>query len=203
MIKCNNCAQEISVNTQTCGHCNALVHTSPIEYFYTPTIRLLLFYCLTLGVYTVYWFYKNWVAVNKASSNNKIYPFLRSLFAVFFCWRLFDRIHHDATTYGYKHQKLAYTAASLFIIGTVLLFMLRISSHYGLEQIVFIFIDFILQLSALLITQRAIKFHNKHAIPSYSTKRQLTRVELVLTTVVCSWLALAIGLGLFLVSSIS
>ena len=201
MNKCKNCSQELPINSQTCSHCNALVHTSPVEYFYTPTARLLFLYCFTLGVYTIYWFYKNWIAVKKASHSKKIYPFWRSLFSVLFCWSLFDRIQHDAETYGYRQQG-SVTATLLFVSNSVLLLIIRISP-YSPALIALIPIVVTLQLSALLVMQRTIKFYNEHAIPDYSTKRGLTRGELVFITVVCSWLAMSIGLGLFFVRLVS
>jgi len=197
MIKCKNCHQDLPVNTRICGHCGTLVHKPPTEYFYTPTIYFLFLYCTTLGLYHAYWFYKNWVAIKKASHEKRIYPFLRALFAIISCWGLLKRIYHDAATYGYKHQKSAYTAAFLFIGSYVLLWIFDKSNlNPVLVLVICVPIVLALQASALLIAQRAIKFHNKHTIPGYSTKRQLTNVELVWITTVCSSLITGIRLGL-------
>ncbi len=154
--------------------------------FYTPPIRLLFLSCITMGLYQIYWFYKNWAAVKKATGIKGMYPFWRAFFTVLFCWSLFKRIRYDVRAYGYKHQRLAYIVAFIFIsscVGSSILGILaNISSLPPLQLLIFLLwllIFLPLETMALLIMQRAIKFHNEHAIPDYPKKRGLTKGEVV------------------------
>ena len=45
----------------------------------------------TLGLYHIYWFYKNWQDV-KWRTREDITPAARSIFSIFFCYGLFKRI---------------------------------------------------------------------------------------------------------------
>ena len=166
MIRCKNCLKELSANTEACGNCGALVHPSPVVYFGVPMAYLTALCLLTLGIYQIYWFYKNWAAVKKAKGIRGIYPFWRALFSALFCWSLFKRIRNEAGTYGYKHQKSVRIAAFLFISSHVgLLILDELMRITPLPSPTFLLLVFLsLQIIALLIAQRAIEFHNKHAI---------------------------------------
>jgi hypothetical protein len=152
MIRCKNCLKELSANTEACGNCGALVHPSPVVYFRVPMVYLTALCLLTLGIYQIYWFYKNWAAVKKAKGIRGIYPFWRALFAALFCWSLFKRIRNKA--------------AFLFIgshVGLLILDeLMRITPLPSPTFLLLVFLS--LQIIALLIAQRAIEFHNKHAI---------------------------------------
>jgi hypothetical protein len=200
-----NCLQKLPAPAN--GSCETLPYESPVVYFYTPLGRLVLFYFLTAGLYQIYWFYKNWVAIKKSSGIRRIYPILRSLFAVFFCWSLFKKIHVDAGKYGYKYQNLAHIASSLFIGSTVILCLLDIVTSCSdpelalITQLLAIALTILpTHLTAFLITQRAIKFHNEHAIPNYSTKRRLTKFEWLCIILGPLWTLACVGLYFLLLS---
>ena len=183
---------------ETCDHYNTPGYTPPIEYFYTPLGRFLLFRFFTLGLYDIYWFYKNWIAIKKATGIRRIYPILRSLFAIFFCWSLFKKIHGNAGKYGYKYQNLAHIASFIFIGSRVILFIfgkITILPEAILGALVLMLS--IPHIMAIIITQRAIKFHNKHAIAGYSTRRKLTGFEWICVVLGCLWWSVCVGLYLF------
>src|SRR5688500_16468988 len=48
----------------------------------------------TLGVYMIYWHYKQWQRWRERTQEN-IYPFLRALFSIFFTHQLFSKIRGD------------------------------------------------------------------------------------------------------------
>jgi hypothetical protein len=55
---------------------------------------LVLSFC-TLGLYQLYWFYKNWMAV-KERTGESIIPFGRAFFGIFYCYALLKRVRaHD------------------------------------------------------------------------------------------------------------
>jgi hypothetical protein len=69
---------------------------------------------VTVGIYDIYWFYKNWVAVRDAGSK-KISPFWRTVFTVFYVYPLFRLMNLQAKRYGYDGQ-----SAGLLALGYVL-----------------------------------------------------------------------------------
>lgn len=59
--------------------------------FVLPLWKLIFMSTATLGLYEIYWFYKNWVAI-KQSEGSKIRPFWRALFCNFTAYALFRRL---------------------------------------------------------------------------------------------------------------
>jgi hypothetical protein len=68
---------------------------------------------VTVGLYDVYWVYKNWVAVRNAG-RTKISPFWRTVFTVFYIYPLFRIMQLHAKRYGYEGQ-----SAGLLAIGYI------------------------------------------------------------------------------------
>lgn len=68
---------------------------------------------VTVGLYDVYWVYKNWVAVRDAGGK-KISPFWRTVFTVFYIYPLFRIMQLHAKRYGYEGQ-----SAGLLAIGYI------------------------------------------------------------------------------------
>lgn len=156
MERCKNCLRELRVNAEACDNCGALVHPYPVVYFYTPPVYFIPLCLLSFNFYQIYWHYKNWTAVKKAQGIKGIYPFWRAFFCVIFCWSLFRSVHRDAGKYGYKYPIAFHVAACFFMSSAV---GLGILAPPPLSLL-----NFLTSMIALLITQRAIIFHNKHAI---------------------------------------
>jgi hypothetical protein len=57
----------------------------------------------TVGLYDVYWFYKNWAAVRDATGQ-KLSPFWRTVFTVFYAYPLFKIMNLQAKRYGFGSQ---------------------------------------------------------------------------------------------------
>ena len=93
--------------------------TTEKQYFTVSTYKLSVMYIMTLGLYAVYWFYKNW-SLQKPLMEKKISPVWRSIFSIFFTHSLFERIRVSAeqknivTEYSYRHM------ATLFVVLMVL-----------------------------------------------------------------------------------
>jgi uncharacterized membrane protein YbjE (DUF340 family) len=64
-------------------------------YFPVSVIKLLVLSICTLGLYELYWFYKNWQSVKQREQSN-IMPVWRTIFALFFCYALLRRVRDDA-----------------------------------------------------------------------------------------------------------
>jgi hypothetical protein len=85
---------EISTN-----NVNKIVDSEPdgIDYkfsFFTPsTTKLVVMSIFTLGLYELYWFYKNWLVINNAGK--KCNPLLRAFFAPLFAYACFWHIRES------------------------------------------------------------------------------------------------------------
>ena len=69
--------------------------SSSIEKFYVVSIKkfTILFFS-TVGIYTVYWFYKNWQQY-RMRTDEDIWPVPRGIFSIFFAHSLFNNIQED------------------------------------------------------------------------------------------------------------
>jgi hypothetical protein len=60
-------------------------------YFAVSPLKLSLMSICTMGIYDLYWFYKNWVLI-KEREKSDIKPFWRAFFAYFYCFSFFKRV---------------------------------------------------------------------------------------------------------------
>jgi len=92
------------------------------RFYVVSTRKLLILYFMTLGLYHLYWNYKNWALHNQATGEG-VWPVPRAIFSIFFTHSLFRNIaSHDVT-----HERAEWDAASnatfmvLLVIGGNLL----------------------------------------------------------------------------------
>lgn len=57
------------------------------SYHHVALWKFTIFSLCSLGLYDLYWFYKNWEAIRKRD-NSSIYPFWRTVFSLFWCYPL-------------------------------------------------------------------------------------------------------------------
>jgi uncharacterized membrane protein len=88
------------------------------EYFVTSLKRLLLLSIFTAGFYQIYWFYKNWSAVKKATGAN-ISPFWRAIFSVFWAHSLFKQITKATAKRGSKRRYPVIILTIIYILATI------------------------------------------------------------------------------------
>lgn len=84
--------------------------------------KLLVLWFLTMGLYQLYWYYKNWALYERATGAG-VWPVARALFAVFSTHSLFRLIgEHDATGTRRPWDNGSYAAAVVFllVVGYVL-----------------------------------------------------------------------------------
>lgn len=86
-------------------------------FLYIPVARLIVLSIVSMGLYEVYWIYKNWRYIKERDGLN-ISPFWRGFFGIFYCHSLLRRIHEDEEARSY--QQPAFTPGSL-ATGWVLL----------------------------------------------------------------------------------
>jgi len=115
----------------------------------------------TLGLYHIYWFYKNWQDV-RWRTREDITPVARSIFSIFFCYGLFKRIREYQETISDK-RLAAGPLATLFI------FMNIASRLPGLLPLASLF-SFI----PLLVVQHAVNEINRVAVPDHDPNSKFT-----------------------------
>lgn len=71
---------------------------APLFYLVSPAKFSLLFWS-TMGIYDVYWQYKNWALYREARGGGGL-PVLRAVFSIFFAPSLFHRIDREARAAG-------------------------------------------------------------------------------------------------------
>ena len=100
-----------------------------IQFFPVSEGKLITLYILSLGLYGVYWFYKNW-KLQQPLMDKKIYPVWRAIFSIFFTHALFRRINEQATDLKKKHQFNANTLATFFVATIIVSHIMdRLSTH--------------------------------------------------------------------------
>ena len=90
-----------------------------IRFFPVSEGKLITLYIVSFGMYAIYWFYKNWTLQQEAMEE-KIRPFWRAIFSIFYTHSLFKRIHQQASKLEKKHQFNANVYATLFVAAIVI-----------------------------------------------------------------------------------
>ena len=68
-------------------------------FFAVSPLKLIVMSTATLGIYELYWFYKNWKLIKQRTESN-IMPFWRAFFGVIFCYSCFREVKEVATSRG-------------------------------------------------------------------------------------------------------
>jgi hypothetical protein len=72
-----------------------------IPFLYINVRRLIVMSVLSFNLYSFYWFYKNWQAI-EYGKKRQISPFFRAVFSIFYCYSLFKEIAYMAKQANYK-----------------------------------------------------------------------------------------------------
>jgi hypothetical protein len=81
-------------------------------------MKFLLLNILTMSVYSVYWFYRNWKQI-KLADNRNIWPVPRAIFSLFFVHALFADVDRHIKQRGIDHVWHPVLAATLFVVIAV------------------------------------------------------------------------------------
>lgn len=83
------------INTQTeSSIINNENHKEELTYFHVSEKKLIIMGVFTVGLYELYWFYRNWSHV-RFKMGSKIMPVWRSIFAIIYSFFLFKKIKND------------------------------------------------------------------------------------------------------------
>lgn len=92
-------------------------------YFPVSITKLVLLNVASFGMYIIYWFFKNWQR-EASRTSEKIRPFWRAIFYVFFTPALFENIHRAAVnrqiTVPWRHNVSAGVVIVLVIVSRIL-----------------------------------------------------------------------------------
>lgn len=93
------------------------------EFYVVSKKKFYSLFIATMGLYTVYWFYKNW-SLYRDASGEKIWPIPRAIFSIFFVHSLFrkvqEKMERSGVTYDWNSNSLAGIVVALIIISNVL-----------------------------------------------------------------------------------
>jgi len=98
------------------------------KYFSVSTSKLVIMSICTLGLYEIYWFYKNWEHIKHQEQSN-IMPFWRAFFAMIWAYSAFDYIRKNLGEEGLNTALYAGLAAIAFFVLNI---MTRLPDPYWL-----------------------------------------------------------------------
>ena len=145
-------------------------------FFPVSRTKLIVLTFCTLGIYEYYWLYKNWKLVRNRTGE-RIMPFWRAFFAVFFCYSLFDRVRK----YRPDLPASQIAAGPLAIAWIVLTVLHKLPDPYWLVTFGAAFV--------LLPVQSAIDAINRDVAPGHDPNARFTA---------WNWVAVILGGPFFL-----
>ena len=89
------------------------------EYFSVSIQKLIVMYAITLGGYSLVYFYQNW-KLQKLRHGLNVIPVLRAIFAIFFTHSLFSRIRATAEERNIEGTSGFSGLATLYVVCTLL-----------------------------------------------------------------------------------
>lgn len=90
----------------------------PAPYFIVSLTKLALMSFFTLGLYQLYWFYRNW-QLERSRTGQDIWPFWRAFFSVIWCYSLLDRIKTVTTDHHIDSRINPVLATIIYIALTI------------------------------------------------------------------------------------
>jgi hypothetical protein len=150
--------------------------SNDITFFAMPLWRLALLSFFTAGIYDIYWFYRSWKAIQIAQPQ-KMRPFWRAVFAIFYAWPLFKDILTAAKSHGYQKLYSPGLLAAVYIIANLIGNGLSRADQYTATISSSLVAMSLVSIIPLVLVQKAINYNNEHiqseAIPETSTAEKL------------------------------
>lgn len=132
----------------------------------SPTTVAVLFF-FTLGIYSIYWFYKHWRAI-RVSTDERTYPILSAIFQLFTTYPLFRKIRDASEVDGYKGWDKAGFSAVVYIVTFIFINALtRYEAKSSAEDLLFWVFIIAGQLIISFIVynvQKAANFHTEQKL---------------------------------------
>jgi hypothetical protein len=88
------------------------------KYYVVSNKKFLLLYISTLGIYSVYWFYKNW-SLYKKSTGESMLPVMRGIFSIFFAHSLFRKVDSSIQEKSIPYSWSPKMLATVYVISAL------------------------------------------------------------------------------------
>lgn len=109
----------------------------PAPFFAVSVFKLTVMSLCTMGLYEVYWFYRNWKLIRERDGS-PIMPFWRAFFGVFFCYACFAKIREFGESRNVSGSLAAGPLTTGWIVCTL---TWRLPDPYGLISLLaFVFV---------------------------------------------------------------
>lgn len=120
---CKNCGNKLVNDSKFCGKCGIKneteeFKTNDYDFLYIPINRLIWVSILSFGIYTIYWFSANWTAIKKISGE-KIEPFWRGVFSVFYSNKPFYLALKQAKVLGYNDGYNVNAMVTFYVLSVI------------------------------------------------------------------------------------
>ncbi|OUS00661.1 hypothetical protein A9Q81_10250 [Gammaproteobacteria bacterium 42_54_T18] len=155
------------------------------EFYVVSTLKFTVLYISTLGIYALYWFYRNWT-VHKIKQGLDIWPIPRAIFAIFYIHSLFNNVNNKLKDSGSDFSWKSDVMATLFIVLSIASSVCdRLAdSEIGLPYITFVSLIILpFTFYILLKAQKAINTAEND--PAGSTNSSITALN-------CLWIFLGL-----------
>lgn len=140
-MHCQQCGNKLDKDSKFCGKCgteNKLEESSKTteinikdyNFLYIPTSRLILVTFLSLGIYEIYWFVSNWTAIKKVT-NEKIQPFWRGVFSIFYFKRPFELALKQAKDLDYDEPYDLKFLSGFYVVAWIAIKIINKSPDIG------------------------------------------------------------------------
>jgi len=136
-------------------------------FFETSPWKLILLSIVTLGIYDVYWFYKNWKLV-KEWTGSDIKPFWRAVFGFFYCHALLSHIKECGDKAG---TNPSFSPGLLSAIWIIVSLLHKLPDPYWLVCYLAVF--------ALVPLQKEIHKLNQLSAPEYPLNNKCSAWQIV------------------------
>lgn len=168
-----------------------------IHFFTRKPVVFLLYSLLTGGLYDLYWFNMNWRAV-RSVTGQKMRPFWRAIFLVFWAWPLFKIMRLQARARGYGEAFSAGWMAIFYIL--VSSFGSDSSSTPG-QYVSFWIVKACMTIAGVFIlinVQKWAVYNNQKVAPGASLNAPYRKIEVVLILLLGIALITSVTAGLML-----
>lgn len=162
----------------------AAVADIPVEqapeppFFAVSVSKLAVMSVCTMGLYQIYWFYRNWRSI-KERDRSRIMPPLRSFFGILYCYPCFRRIRRETT-----EANLASFAAGPLATGWIISQLVSLSPSW-------IWLIWIPNFVFFIPVQKAANQLNAQVVPSHDRNDSITAAN---------WAWIVVGGLLFLLA---
>ncbi len=137
-----------------------------IEYYGISLPRLFFSSFFSLGLYELYWFYRQWLAVKKAQKSD-IRPILRSVLSPLFIFPLMFSVLRQARRGGAKVFPGEALLLSVIYLLSGIITSLRDLECTAWGEFVGIIVLYVIAILPLLPLQAAVNFNNRQQFPNW------------------------------------